>query len=241
MTLAGALRLAYAALATTDTILAGVGGETVDRVRWVTKSLLMPVLAASVATARRFRRSPLTRTTLLAEAGGWIGDVALLRPGFVPFVTGMAAFGGGHAAYITGLRRHRRPGRLRDDRVVRALGVVYAVAGPVMAVGAFRQAPVVGVAVLGYAALLTATAVYAARLHPALGAGARRSSLAGAVLFLASDTLLGIGQFLLDAPPPALGAAVMATYTAGQFLLADGALRAGASPGETAADTPEAT
>ncbi len=227
MTPAGALRLTYAALAVTDTALAGLGGDSADRVRLVTKSLLMPVLAASVATDARAWTSPLRRATLAAQAAAWVGDVALLRPGFGPFVTGMAAFGAGHAAYIHGFRRHRAPGRLVDDPTVRTLAGVYAVAGPVMAYGAVRQDPVLGVAVLAYAALLTTTAACAARLDPALGADARRASLAGALLFLASDTLLGLGQFLLAHPPAPLDAAVMATYTAGQYLLADGALRAG--------------
>ncbi|MFN8097245.1 MAG: lysoplasmalogenase [Dermatophilaceae bacterium] len=224
--LAGALRLTYAALAVADTTLAGVGGHHADRARVVTKSLLMPLLAASFATDARSRRSALRHTTGVAQACAWVGDVALLRTGFVPFATGMGAFAAGHAAYIRGFRAHRRPGRLVADPTVRALAGVYALAGPVMAYGAFRQEPAIGVGVLAYAALLTTTAACAARLDPALGVGARRASLAGALLFLASDTLLGLGQFLLEDPPAALGAAVMATYTAGQYLLAEGALRA---------------
>ena len=45
---------------------------------------------------------------------------------------------------------------------------------------------------------------------------------AGAALFLLSDSLIGAQQFLRDEPHPALESAVMATYTAGQWLIADG-------------------
>jgi hypothetical protein len=38
--------------------------------------------------------------------------------------------------------------------------------------------------------------------------------------------LLGIRKFVLKDPPPGLETAVMATYTAAQFLLSEGAARA---------------
>ncbi len=49
---------------------------------------------------------------------------------------------------------------------------------------------------------------------------------AGAALFLLSDSLIGAQLFLRDEPSPALDSAVMATYTAGQWLISDGVRRA---------------
>ena len=46
--------------------------------------------------------------------------------------------------------------------------------------------------------------------------------LTGAALFLASDTILGLQKFVLRRKVPALETAVMATYTAGQGLIAAG-------------------
>lgn len=224
---ARALRITYAALAALDTVLAGSARPAAHRARRVTKPLLLPVLAAATASDPRSARSPLRATTALAQGCGWAGDVALLRPGLVPFAAGMGAFGAGHAAYITGLRAHAGPRPVWRSRPAQLAALAFALTGPVMARGAARQDRVLGPAVLGYAALLTATAAYAGNLGPDLPADARRASLAGGLAFLLSDTLLGSGQFLLDEAPPALESAVMASYTAAQYLLAEGALRAG--------------
>ncbi len=46
--------------------------------------------------------------------------------------------------------------------------------------------------------------------------------LAGSVLFLLSDTLIGVRMFLLGNPPETLEGAVMATYSLGQWCIAEG-------------------
>ena len=51
---------------------------------------------------------------------------------------------------------------------------------------------------------------------------ARRAVQAGTALFVVSDTALATQAFLLREPRPALDSFVMATYTAGQGLIAVG-------------------
>jgi uncharacterized membrane protein YhhN len=48
--------------------------------------------------------------------------------------------------------------------------------------------------------------------------------LAGASLFLVSDTLLGLRKFVVRGDAPALEGAVMATYTAAQWCISAGAV-----------------
>ena len=74
--------------------------------------------------------------------------------------------------------------------------------------------------------LLAAMVIAAHRLDAKVPASSRRLTMAGATLFMVSDTLLGAGKFLLPHPPAELETAVMATYTAAQFLLSEGASRA---------------
>lgn len=226
MARATVLRTTYAALAAADTLLAGSARPAAHRARRVTKPLLLPVLAAAFAADPRAARSPLRASTQLAQGCGWAGDVALLRPGLVPFAAGMGAFGAGHAAYITGLRRLVGPRPVRRTGPARLAAAAFATTGPVMARAAAREDRILGPAVLAYAALLTATAAHAGAIGPGVPPDARRASLAGGFAFLLSDTLLAGGRFLLDEPPPALESAVMASYAAAQYLLADGALRA---------------
>ena len=79
----------------------------------------------------------------------------------------------------------------------------------------------------GYATMLAAMAAAANYLDTDLPPSARRLTAAGAGLFMVSDTLLGLPQVRDDRPAgPRSRPAVMATYTAAQFLLSEGAARA---------------
>lgn len=222
------LKLGYVALAALDTALAGSARSRAHAARRLTKPLLMPTLAASLATDARATSSPLRTTTLLAQAGGWGGDTLLLRHGDPrAFAAGAGSFGLGHAAYFTGFRRHRDRSRgLFQGRAARAVLASWAASAPVVARGAWRQDRVLGPAVAAYSGALATTVAAATSLDPVLPASARRLTATGALLFLASDTILGFGKFVLRDPDPRLEHAVMATYTGAQLLLAEGAARA---------------
>ncbi len=222
MTLASRLKTAYAGLALVDTLLSASSRPAAHRARFVTKPLLMPLLSASLATTPG--SSLARRPVLAAQAAGWVGDVALLSEQRTPFVVGTAGFGVGHLGYLTAfvpLRRDRP--RLVSDPRARALVALWAMTAPVMARAARRDgvAPVVAT----YSALLTSMAVAATRIDPAQAPGARRLVTAGALTFLASDATLGLRKFVLEDPSPLVEGAVMATYTAAQFLLSEGAGR----------------
>ena len=77
-----------------------IGAGWAHRARFVTKPLLMPTLAASLVTNAKAEDSPLRASTLVAQAGGWGGDVALLGEGTIPFLAGTGSFAVGHAAYL---------------------------------------------------------------------------------------------------------------------------------------------
>lgn len=221
------LKLAYGALAVTDTLLAGSGSRWAHRARFVTKPLLMPVLGASLATDPRARGSALRTSTLAGQAAGWCGDVLLLGEGPKAFAAGAGSFGVGHLAYISGLARHRdRATPITGNRGARAIAGTWALSGPVMAVAAARKEPALGPTVLGYSALLSTMAASAQHLSPAVPRDARLLTAAGAGLFLLSDSILGSRTFVLPDPPQRLESLVMATYTAAQLLISEGAARA---------------
>jgi uncharacterized membrane protein YhhN len=218
------LKLAYAGLAVADTWLAGSENPQAHRARVLTKPLLMPTLMASLATDPRAADSPLRTSTLLAQAGGWGGDLALLGHGTKPFAIGSGPFAVGHAAYISGVLRNRGRDAQPGPTAVAAL---WAVTSPGMVVGAAKQERVLGPAIAGYSAMLAGTVAAATQLDPALPRSARRATLLGAGLFMLSDSVLGTRKFLLKNAPARVESVVMATYTAAQFLLSEGAARAG--------------
>lgn len=226
------LTLAYAALAAVDTALAGSRRPWAHRARHVTKPLLMPVLAASLATDQAAAGSPLRTTTLAAQACGWAGDVLLLREDPRSFAAGAASFGVGHLAYLSGLRGRRdRSTTFTSRPTTRAVAASWALSAPVVALAASRRDRRLGAVLLGYSGLLATTAAAAQHLDPSLPRSARLLTAAGGSLFLASDAVLGARTFVLPEllghePPARMESAVMATYTAAQLLLARGAAAA---------------
>lgn len=222
------LRVAYVAIAAVDTVLAGSSRPGAHRWRRVTKPLLMPLLAARVATDPQASTSPLRRSTLVAEAGGWAGDVLLLEEGAGRFAAGAGSFGVGHVAYLSGFARHRSPGA--PGVAARGVLATWLATAPFMARAAAKTSRPLGPTVLAYSGLLSTMAASTHDLDESLPVEARRLTAAGATLFLISDTILGARSFVLRDPSPRWEGLVMATYTAGQLLIAEGAARAGSAP-----------
>lgn len=216
----------YLVLAAADSYLAGRTGTAARRARRVTKPLLMPVLAASTELAVGESRTGLTRGVQAAQLFSWGGDVALLGRGESSFLAGVGSFFAAHIAYIGGF------GTVRDDRAgvnapgAKAGAVAWAATAPVMAVAAGRKDPHLRLPIAAYAAVLSTMFATSTMLDRDLRTSARRRIAAGTSLFLLSDSLLGIQKFLRNAPSPALETAVMATYTTGQWLIAEGAIAA---------------
>ena len=220
------LKLAYVGLAAVDTWLSGIAHKNAHRARFVTKPLLMPTLAASLLTNPKADDSPLRTSTVAAQVGGWGGDVALLGEGTKPFLLGAGSFGLGHVAYLTGFLRQHGHGDPRQAAGPKAVAGSWALTAPVMAVMASRRNRDLGGPIFGYATMLAAMAAAANYLDTDLSPASRRLTAAGAGLFMLSDTMLGMRKFVFTDPSPALETGVMATYTAAQFLLSEGAARA---------------
>lgn len=218
------LKLAFVGLAAYDAWLAGSSNPRAHKARVLTKPLLMPTLMASLATDPKAAGSPLRTSTLVAQAAGWGGDVALMGHGTKPFAVGSGSFAVGHAAYISGFLRNRGAAARPGPKAVAAL---WAATAPGMVVGAYREEKVLGPAIAGYSAMLAGTVAAATQLDPALPRSARRMTLLGAGLFMLSDSVLGTRKFLWKKAPPRIESVVMATYTAAQLLLSEGAARAG--------------
>ncbi len=205
----------YVALAAADAVLAGRSGAAARRLRYVTKPALMPVLAAA-------SRPTAPTGITAAQALSWGGDVALLGSGERAFLAGLGSFFGAHVAYVAALAPRGQRLTAPPTSGVKVALALWSTTTPVMALAARRQDPRLAVPVAAYSTVLAAMFATAARLDPSLSRHGRRTVLTGAALFLASDTILGLQKFVLGRKVPALETAVMATYTAGQGLIAAG-------------------
>lgn len=207
----GPAAAAYGLLALADTALAS--RATHHRARLVTKPLLLPVLA--LASGRRDLRAP--------HALSWVGDLFLMRHGERTFLAGLSSFLGAHVAYVAAYRgRSSVPVLGTSGR--RGLLAAGSLASVGMGLAARRTDPALLVPVAVYGTTLTTMVAAAAAIDPERGRGL---VLTGASLFLLSDTLIGLRAFVLgdDRAPAGLEAAVMATYTAAQWCIADGLSR----------------
>lgn len=222
-------RVGYIAASAVNVVSSAFGWETPRR---VSKTVLMPLLAANV-WRRRHETSRFTTTTLLIGlAGGWLGDLILmpnkpnLNRGSVPFAVNQVAY---HVllwragARISALRAAIRfplwagsvplVGAVKPEALPAAVGY-----GPLLAVtSALADDP----ALLGGAGVLSAdeqTGLPIADAAYGLGHGGN--------LFLISDALLMARKMFAEegVVGKLLNAAVMDTYTVAQLFLVEGLL-----------------
>ena len=166
--------------------------------QWIAKPLLAPLLLWYL-----YRRAGMTLI-------GWglvfafAGDVALLVPGTVPFLLGMACFLGTQVCFLLAFLR-RAP--LRVSAAV-GYGVLWAALNVLLwpSLGTLR------IPILVYSLALSAMAAAAVAVS--------RAVAAGAALFLLSDLLIGLGAADLDFPARDL--IVMTTYIAALLLITTG-------------------
>lgn len=221
----------YIGLAVADSIAAGRRGAADRRLRYVLKPLLMPALAIAFIDGTRGRRArtdnPLLFSgTTAAHAFSWGGDVALLGASQRAFLTGVASFFGAHVAYVAAFASVRGPRDEWDTAGLRVALGLWLTGAPLMSVAAGRKDPALAAPVAAYATMLSAMFAGSRMLDPALPRRARATVQAGTALFLVSDGVLAAQKFLLREPRPVLDSFVMATYTAGQGLIAAGVARA---------------
>jgi uncharacterized membrane protein YhhN len=217
----------YIGLSVADSLAAGSHGTAARRLRYVAKPALMPALTVALLDGTR-GRTPRPHTRLLvtgtaaAQALSWGGDVALLGTSTRSFLTGVGSFFGAHVAYIAAFLSVRGDGPDRDTTGLRVALGLWLTAAPVMSVAAGRKDPALRGPVAAYATILSAMFASSRVLDSSLPRGARSTLQAGTALFLVSDTVLATQRFILAEPRPALESLVMATYTAGQGLIAAG-------------------
>ncbi|MGH9113622.1 MAG: lysoplasmalogenase [Acidimicrobiales bacterium] len=192
------------AVAVGDWAAAHAGNRALE---YVCKPLTMVALIAMALAIDP--HDPTVRTWfVVALAFSLVGDVFLMLPGD-RFVPGLAAFLLAHVAYAIGMLVDGvGAGRVVMGLVV--VGAALAVMGSALVRGLRATEPTLAGPVVAYMTVISAMVVCA------VGTG-RGLTIAGAVLFYASDSLIGWGRFVRAQPCWPL--AVIVTYHLGQVLL----------------------
>jgi uncharacterized membrane protein YhhN len=180
----------------------------------ISQWLLMPALALGLFATTDPPRPRLVRLTLVALVFSWLGDTA--PDFFAPTAAFLVLVGFFLCAQLTYIIAFLPD---RDRSVLRRRPWVLAVAGAAVIALVVLCAPSAGVLVLPmafYGLCLTAMAV--------LATGIDRAAAIGAVLFVISDALIALREFVDSFAWPASGFWVMSTYIAAQGLLVLGVL-----------------
>ncbi|MEV3962429.1 lysoplasmalogenase [Nocardia sp. NPDC050193] len=219
------LRAGYLA-ATAVTVAGALTGR--DRWQWMAKPLMMPLLAADIATSRA-DIAPADRILLLSSLGAaTVGDVLLIDPDDDRrLIAGASSFAVMQTGYSVLWWRY-------GARPAPAVAVPRVLAWAGAAALLRAKAPVLAAPLSAYGATLGSAAVLAS--DPALApeandiaglnipdAGPRSRLGVGALLFTVSDGLIVLRRLFVrgERSRRVTEAVILATYGAAQFMLAD--------------------
>lgn len=210
-----AVIVAMAALAIVGAFLQGEGRW----LHWLAKPATTLLIAAIAWQARPAADAFYRRAVLAGMLLSCVGDIALMLP-MDAFVPGLVAFLLAHLCYIAAFRAG-----LRAGRGLLAAFVLLATFASINVAGLWPHLPLpMRVPVLAYVVVLALMAVlalarYWKRPQPdAVQASSARWAAMGALLFVASDSLLAWDRFGGGLPLASL--LVLSTYYAAQYAIA---------------------
>jgi len=176
----------------------------------VTKLTLMPALLLGFLIALPRRRGTIFVLGTVGILLSWSGDALLGSPGDIGFLLGLGSFFLAHLAYLLLFL-----GPLRQRRIPWQ-AVFYAVWFVVLLILLIPHVGVLVVPVAAYGFVLAAAASAAL--------AANRFALVGALVFLASDTILAFRLFYPNFDFWQMDSAIMILYIVGQGLIVLGAV-----------------
>jgi len=194
------------------------GNETI---RYITKPLLMPLLIAFFIFQTKDLASSLKKWIILALIFSWAGDVFLMfesaNGNF--FIFGLAAFLIAHIFYILFYENVIRKEGLRKNYWWFLPVIIYYIAL------IYILSPHLGdmkLPVRIYGIVISYMLIQALQTGGIKNRGAATSMIAGAVLFITSDSILAISKFYESFEYA--GMAIMLTYGIAQLLITLGAV-----------------
>src|SRR6187431_1073424 len=193
-----------------------------ESLRYITKPLLMPLLIIFFVFQTKDFLSPLKKWIVLALVFSWAGDVLLMfestNSNF--FISGLVAFLIAHIFYILFYENVIRKEGLRKNYwwflpvIIYYISLIYILS------------PNLGdmkLPVRIYGIVISYMLIQALQTGRIKNSGAAIFMIAGAILFITSDSILAINKFY--EPFEYAGIAIMLTYGIAQLLIMLGAVR----------------
>jgi uncharacterized membrane protein YhhN len=193
-----------------------------DILRTISKPLLMPVLAMYFLTQTRGVITPLKPWIILALVFSWLGDILLMFEGgnSTFFLLGLSAFFIAQVFYIVFFHNIRMREYIRGNALLLLLVIVYyfiliSVISPRL--GNLKLPVRIYGVVLSFMVMLAMHTMFSKNKT------AGRWMMIGAILFVASDSLLAFNKFY--SPFDYAGVIIMLTYGVAQLFITGGAAK----------------
>jgi uncharacterized membrane protein YhhN len=186
---------------------------------FIAKALIIPVLILLLLFNLNHQRNILNWFLLAALLFSWIGDIILEMPASDNlFVPGLVSFLLAHLMYLTVFVK--TPGRkyIKASRVWVLLPVLtYGVVLILLLYGHLKE---MKIPVIIYTTIILIMLSAAINRKEKVSRKSYRLVLAGAILFVISDSSIAVNNFI--SPFPFSGILIMSTYITAQFLIVSG-------------------
>ncbi len=189
--------------------------------QFIAKPLLLPILAVYFFTGTRDLNSPLKKWILTALFFSWGGDLLLMFQDKkeIFFLLGLSSFLLAHIFYILFFHRVRLSENIKSNPWYLLLVIIY-----YLALLSWLS-PYLGemkIPVRIYGVVISTMLMLALHMSGLRNKAAGAGMLAGAFLFVLSDSLLAVNKFYQ--PFDAAGIGVMLTYGLAQWFIVKGAI-----------------
>jgi uncharacterized membrane protein YhhN len=200
-------------------IFAIVSGN--EDLRWFTKIFIAPLLIGYVINSVTLIKTKLHKWIIAALIFSWAGDIMLMleSKASIFFILGLISFLLAHICYIDFFHVVRLNRQVKINPVILGVVTVYYLA---LIIFLFPYLDAMKIPVIIYGAVISSMLALALHMPFIIFKGAGRSMMIGAVLFVASDTMLAINKFYT--PFEFAGVAIMTTYFFAQLLIVLGAV-----------------
>jgi uncharacterized membrane protein YhhN len=192
-----------------------------EDIAWFLKPFLLPFLLYLVYTFKNF---PTKKILLLALTFSWLGDIILMftDKGELYFIFGLVAFLISHLLYIVVFNKQLKT-EISKNKSVLLLGIgVILVYLSVMLSLLLPSLGELKIPVILYATVISAMLLFAFKGSLHWQNPANNYILLGAIIFVASDSILAINKFYTTLPLASFW--IMITYLTAQFCITSGIL-----------------
>jgi uncharacterized membrane protein YhhN len=199
-----------------------------DTLRFIAKPLLMPVLILFFYNSVRPSLNKAHKLLMVAFVFSWFGDVFLMFVRFneLFFLAGLASFLITHVLYVVCFAKVA----IKEEKAL--LPSKFWILIPLLAYfgllmrAFFPNVPAdMQIPVAVYSATIALMVVFAINRYGRVNDKSFSLVLAGALMFMFSDSLIALNKFLFEGSLSFAGVGIMILYISGQYLIASGSAK----------------